>query len=124
MKKSLTNKTKSFLTFILAMQFFPTANTQSFVPSEIFGDCIASYNVMIARRKNVDQINTMTKVRDKLYSKAIVNIKIPEEELKARISNTTINLFRELNQKDTNAALTSSNQIWDYISFCDKNLAK
>lgn len=116
---------KSLYFFIISILIFnSSAISQTLVPSELLGNCVSSFNVMIARRTNMDQINSMSRSRDKIYSTAINKIKIPEDELKNQISITTKLLIRELNQKDTNAAMTASNQIWDMISFCQKEFAK
>jgi hypothetical protein len=116
---------KSLYFFVISILIFNTSTiSQTLVPSELLGNCVASFNVMIARRTNMDQINSMSRSRDKIYSIAINKIKIPEDELKNQISITTKLLIRELNQKDTNAAMTVSNQVWDMISFCQKEFAK
>ncbi len=116
---------KSPFFFVISILIFNTSTiSQTLVPSELLGNCVASFNVMIARRTNMDQINSMSRSRDKIYSTAIDKIKIPEDELKNQISITTKLLIRELNQKYTNAAMTVSNQIWDMISFCQKEFAK
>ncbi len=116
---------KSPFFFVISILIFNTSTiSQTLVPSELLGNCVASFNVMIARRTNMDQINSMSRSRDKIYSTAINKIKIPEDELKNQISITTKLLIRELNQKYTNAAMTVSNQIWDMISFCQKEFAK
>lgn len=106
------------------MQFNGIAYAQNIVPSEILGNCIASFNVMISRRTNMEQIKSMSNSRDKIYSTAINKIRIPEDELKIQISKSTALFNRELSQKDTNAVLASSNQIWDIIGFCQKEFTK
>lgn len=117
------SKIQIYLLFLM-MIFNETIHSQSIVPSEILGGCVASYNVMIPRRTNAEQIKSMTNIRDKIYSTAINGIKIPEEELKLQIASKTAVFLRELNQKDTNSVITSSNQIWDIIGFCRKEFAK
>ena len=124
MKKIINTIFQSLFAFIIIFNSNTVVYGQKIVPSEILGNCVASFNVMIARRTNVDQIKSMSDSRDRIYATAINKIKIPEEELKIQIQKSTALLIRELNQKDTSTVMATSNQIWDIIGFCQKEFTK